>query len=122
MTKPTTMDAVALSKKAQGSVEKEAYVQLEKTSTYRIGVGARANPPTLPSFFVEVIINLSTNNRQVDLQRLENTLTCLKSLKARGYALTYEDGSCISCETMSTLQNPNEEYKAIKALMQEAHL
>ena len=122
MSKPTVMDTMALSKRAQSSVEKEAYIQWERTSTYRIGVGAKANPPTLPSFFVEVIISLSTDNRQVDLQRLENTLACLKSLKARGYTLTYEDGGFISCETTGALPDPNEEYKAIKALIQEVHL
>ncbi len=122
MTKQESIDATALSEKAQGSIEKEAYVQLKKTTTYRLGVGARAKPPNLPSFFVEVIINLSPDNRQVDLLRLENSVACLKLLKARGYTLTYEDDSCISCETTSACQDPNEEYKAIKALIQKAHL
>ena len=115
------MDASALSKRAQGSIEKEAYVQLEKTTTYRIGVGARASPSTMPSFFVEVIINLS-KDRQVDLKQLEKTLSCLKSLKDRGYTLTYEDGGSISCEITCTVEDPNEEYKTIKSLIQIAHL
>ena len=121
MTKPTSFDTAALAKQAQNSKEKEAYQQLEKTQTYRIGVGARANPPA-PSFFVEIIINLSTENGEVDLQHLEKTLKCLKALKARRYTLTYEDGNCISCETSTAIQSPHEEYLVIKALMQQAHL
>jgi len=110
-----------LAKQAQNSKE-EAYVQLDKTQIYRIGVGARVNPPSTSSFFMEVIIKLSAENDEVDLQRLENTLACLKALKARGYTLAYENGNCISCETTTAVQHPKEEYQAIKAVMQEAHL
>ena len=122
LTKQEPIDSATLAKQAQDLEEKEAYIQLDKTQSYRIGMGARANPPTTPSFFVEVILNLSTERGKVDLQRLENILACLKTLKARGYTLNYEDNNYISCEKATEIQNPNKEYQAIKALMQEIHL
>ena len=122
MTKTIRIDVTSLSKMALASSEKETYVQLEKTSAYRIGVGARANSSAQPSFFVEVIINLAKENRQVDLQRLENALPFLKLLKAKGYTLTYEDGICISCETTSPVQDPSKECEAINTLIKEANL
>jgi predicted Zn-ribbon and HTH transcriptional regulator len=122
VTKREPIDIAALAKQAQVSEEKEAYIQLDKTQSYRIGMGARANPPAMPSFFVEVILNLSTKNRNVDLQRLENILACLKTLKARGYTLICEDSNCISCETAFDIQNSNREYQAIKAVMQTINL
>ncbi len=120
LTKQKTIDTAALETQAKNSKEKEAYLQLEKNPNYRIGVGARANLPSRPSFFVEAIINLSTGNGEVNLQQLENTLTCLNVLKTREYTLSYEDANCISCEKIQPLQNLNKEYRAIKELLEKA--
>ncbi|MCW4010885.1 MAG: hypothetical protein NWF05_09750 [Candidatus Bathyarchaeota archaeon] len=96
---------------------KKPIVNCRKPGAYRIGVGARENPPDAPVFFVEVVVNLADESGEVDLPRLEQAISCLKTLQARGYTLTYEDGNCISCETTNPLQNPNEEYAAVEALM-----
>ena len=117
-TKPAKpLDTAALAEAAKNSKDREAYRQLQKTGAYRIGVGARTNPPDAPSFFVEVVVNLADASEEVDLPRLEHAICCLKALQARGYALTYEDGNCIFCETIGALQTPNEEYMAVAALM-----
>jgi hypothetical protein len=112
------IDTAALSQQATSSIAKEAYLQLEKTQAYRIGVGARATLPTNSSFFVEINFSLSSEDGKVDLQRLENILACLKALEARGYTLTYDDSNCISCETKENVLNPNEEYREIKVLIE----
>jgi hypothetical protein len=122
LTKLEPIDTASIGKHAQVSDEKEAYVQLEKTQTYRIGVGARAHSPNISSFFIEVIIKLSSEIGKVDLRRLEKALMCLKALKARGYTLAYEDDDCISCELVTEARNPDKEYQAIKVLMQEIYL
>ena len=121
MTKQEPINTEALTNQAQNSKEKEAYIQLEKTKTYRIGAGARANPPSTSTLFVEVIINLSAENNEVDVRRLENALILLKQLKARGYKSTYEDGNHILCESTNNVQNPNSEYQTIRTLIQKAH-
>ncbi len=111
-----------LTEQAKNSKEKEAYQQLEKTQSYRIGVGARTNQPTTPSFFVEIIINLSTKEKEVNLQHLEKMLTLLKALKNKGYTLTYEDNVGISCEMAHPTLNLNREYQEIRTIIQEAKL
>jgi hypothetical protein len=121
LTKQEPIEIMMLAKQAQVSEDKEVYVQLEKTRSFRIGMGSRAQPPML-SFFIEVIINLSTENMEVNLQRLENIFSCLKTLKAREYTLCFEDNNCISCEKAIEQQNLDEEYRSVKTLMQKVHL
>jgi hypothetical protein len=48
---------------------------------------------------------------------LEKSLVCLKELKARNYALTCQDGNCVSCETTVSAAKLPEEYGKVKALM-----
>ena len=121
VTKQKPIDTAALAEKAQNSKEKEAYIQLEKTPAYRIGVGARANHQPPLSFFLEVVIALSGQGGEVDLQLMENVLQCLKALKARGYTLTYEDGNSISCES-EPLEKPDAERREIEKLLKAANL
>jgi hypothetical protein len=106
----------ALAKQAKASPDKEAYKQLEKTSLYRIGVGARAEAGGA-SFFLEVLLALSAGSDEVDLGHLEKALNCLKTLKARGYLLTFEDNNKISCEATLKVGNPNQEYLAVKSVL-----
>jgi hypothetical protein len=122
MTKTEQLDIVTLAMHAQNSVDREAYVQMEKTRMYRIGVGAKANQSDASTFFVEVLINLSAENKEVDLHQMEDIIACLEALKLRGYSLTYEDDNSISCETKTTLEDPSQEYRIVKTLMHKAHL
>ena len=101
---------------AKDSVNSETYQPLDKTKYYRIGVGARA-ASSPPSFFVEVIVNLSDESKRVDLARLEKVLGFLRKLEARKYSLFYESDNCISCETKTDAANINQEYVAIKTLI-----
>ena len=111
-----TLDAKALLEEAKAS-EHEAYRTLDKNPNFRIGVGVRLTSPNKPSFFVEILIYLCPSFRNADLAVLEKSLTCLKELKARNYALTCQDGNCVSCEATVFAKNLAEEYGKIKALM-----
>ena len=114
-TKP--IDTKTLMEKAKASRDKEAYKPLEKTSSYRIGVGARIDSPNPPSFFLEVIMKLSTKNGEVNLPNLEKTLHSLKKLKKRGYSLTYQDDNSISCEKTTSLHEISQEYETAKSII-----
>jgi hypothetical protein len=114
------IDAAALLEKAKTSEHQEAYQTLERNLNYRIGVGVRFTPPKHPSFFVEVIIYLCPCLGNLDLDALDKSLSCLKELKARHYALTCQDDNCILCETAVTAPNLNEEYREIQALMKSS--
>mgnify|MGYP001187674828 CR=1 FL=1 len=114
-TKP--IDTQALAEQAKAAPHKETYKLLQKNRVYRIGAGARAAPNgTLPCFFLEALINLSSSSGEVDLSLLEKVLSCLKTLHQRGYLLAYEDGNTISCEKRA-IANLNEEYQTLQALL-----
>ncbi|MGD0204044.1 MAG: hypothetical protein ABSC20_09105 [Candidatus Bathyarchaeia archaeon] len=119
-TKP--VDTKALMEEAKTSRDKEAYKLLEKTPSYRIGVGVRIEPPNPPSFFIEVIVKLSTENSEVNLARLEKTLRLLKALQTRGYSLTYQDDTSISCETTTSINEISQEYTTAKSLMNSRNI
>ncbi|MBT0158811.1 AsnC family protein [Candidatus Bathyarchaeota archaeon A05DMB-2] len=116
----TPIDAAALLKEAEASEHKEAYRTLERNPNYRIGVGVRLIPPNPPNFFVEILIYLCPSFSNADLDALERSLTCLKELKGRNYALTCQDGNCISCEASLPKQRLAEEYADVKALMKNS--
>ena len=107
----------ALIEEAKISRDKEAYKMLEKTPSYRIGVGARVDSPNPTSFFIEVIVKLSTEHDEVNLPRLEKTLRLLEALQKRGYSLTYQGDKSISCETTTSLCEIFQEYTATKSLL-----
>lgn len=102
---------------ANKSADKESYMVLQKTEVYRIGVGGRATSPN-PSFFIEVIVNLSNETKKVDLAQLENILGCLRMLQTRKYSLAYEDNNYVQCEITVAPQDLNEEYLTVKSLLE----
>jgi hypothetical protein len=117
MAPSNTINVKELQQIAKDSTNKETYRQLYKTQYYRIGVGARATSPSPPSFFVEVIVNLSDESKKVNLPRLEKVLRFLKELEARSYSLFYESANCISCETKIDSTNIDQEYTSLKSLI-----
>lgn len=117
MTHNTPIENKALAHNARASKHKETYKLLEKNSAYRIGVGARVPSTEDLSFFVEVVISLSSKPDKVDLARLERTLKCLRSLQEHGYTLTFEDSTRISCEK-KPIQDLNKEYVEVNLLLE----
>lgn len=111
----------ALIEKAKTSRDQEAYKLLEKTTSYRIGVGARTDPQNPPSFFIEVIVRLSTENDDVNLTRLEKNLHLLKALQMRGYSLTYQDDNSITCEKTIFMREICQEYTEAKITINGEH-
>jgi hypothetical protein len=111
----------ALAKEAKTSRDKEAFKLLENTPSYRIGVGARAEAPAPPSFFIEVIVKLSTENSEVNLLSLEKILLSLKALQVEGYIMTYQDDNNISCEKAVSILEIPQEYIRAKTIIGAAY-
>jgi hypothetical protein len=107
----------ALLEEAKASEHKEAYRTVDKNQNFRIGIGVRLTSPNTPSFFIEILLHLCPSLSNVNLETLEKSVTCLKALQARNYALTCQDDNHISCEKAATVQNLAKEYAAVKALM-----
>ena len=83
MNQTNTVDTKALMEEAKASKDKEAYKLLENTSSYRIGAGARIDSPNPSTFFIELLVKLSTENDEVNLPRLVKNLTYAKSAKKK---------------------------------------
>jgi len=114
------IDTEQLFNEARKSEDKESYRLLEKSRTYRIGVGAELLRSDQPSFFFEVVIQLCREYTEVDLSLLEGNLELLKGLKARGYSLSCQDGNFLSCRKKVTQDNMQTEYDSIKLLVRKA--
>lgn len=109
------IDVVALQDGAKKSEHKESYRVLERSSNYRIGVGARLAPSGQPSFFLEALIYLCPESG-VDLPLMEKNLMFSRELQARGYSLSCQDDGSILCETTVPPHNLATEYETIKRI------
>ena len=116
MRKKLQIDFQDLQEEAERSEHKEAFRVLERRNDYRMGVGARLETPHHPSFFVEVLVNICQRSSKVDLVVLQEKLELLKELQARGYSMSCQDYSCISCETTVSSDNIASEYEFLKSI------
>jgi len=117
MSQTEQIDTEALIENAKNSADKEAYKLLDKTRSYRIGIGARVNSPTPPAFFIEVVITLSTEKGKVNLPRLKRMLISLKTLQSEGYTLTYQDNNSISYEKTILINEILQQHAAAKSMI-----
>lgn len=93
------MDTRAMEDSARASETGEHFVELDKGTSFRVGVGARVSFPKRPSFFIEVIVN-PCPGPVVDLSLMEENLSVLKELGTRGYTMRCEDDGSIVCEVL----------------------
>jgi len=114
---PNQINVNELVQKAKESADGESYFVLYRGKGFRIGVGARVISPNAPSLFIEAIIALGNESKEIDLQRLQKVLDTLKTLKAQNYSLVYEDDNCVSCETTKEYRALEEEYLSLKVLI-----
>ena len=110
----------AMEKAAKNSKNKETYQLIEKNQKYRIGAGARATSSPSCSFFVEVILNSSPSNEELDVEHVAKVLRCLKTLKSRNYSLTSEDSDYFACEKTIAASSLNSECSAAQDVLNAA--
>lgn len=104
----------ALVRKAKSNEHREAYISLDKSRKYRIGVVARTTP-LKSQVSIEIIVYLP-NHGQVDLLDLKRKVTFLEELQKRNYSLLYQEGNLIVCENEVSANKLTEEYKTVKML------
>ncbi len=102
------MDARAIEESARASDTGEHFQELDRGTSFRIGVGARMNPSERPAFFIEVIVN-PCPGPGVDLSVMERNLSVLMELEARGYTMRLEDDGSIVCEVIVQPDEVEEE-------------
>ena len=112
------IDLQALQEKAEGSEHKEAFLVLEKSKHYRIGVGVRLPSSNHPSFFIEILVYLCLNASQVDLSLLEKKVNFLKELQGRTYVLICQQDGSICSELIISPKNLATEYETINSIVE----
>jgi hypothetical protein len=110
------IDTKSLIEEARASKGNEAFIVMEKTIYYRIGIGVRTDVLARPSFFVEIIISLSKGNDEVRLPHLEKMLSLLKALQGEGYKLTFQDDDNIACEKTVPDLEISQEYARARSM------
>ncbi len=93
------IDPRSLEDSASTSETGEYFQELEKGTTFRVGVGARVSSSERPSLFIEVIVN-PCPGPDVDLSLMEKNLSVLRELETRGYIMRCEDDGSIVCEVI----------------------
>jgi len=112
-----SLDPQKLLKEANAAEHKEACMIVERNEIFRVGVGAKASALKDSTFFVEVNLKLSPESGEVDMLRLAKTIQCLRTLQTRGYTLTCQDDTFISCEKIRDAKNVTKEYTAVTSLL-----
>ena len=95
----------SLQEEAEKSEDNEAFQVLARIKNCRVGVGTRLESDDKPSFFIEVLVSLCTSNRSVNLDHIEKKLLLLRRLEERGYILSCEEDSSVSCELIVPSKN-----------------
>ncbi|MCJ7560283.1 hypothetical protein MUO79_06655 [Candidatus Bathyarchaeota archaeon] len=111
------IDVNKLISEASSSEHKESYQTLDRDANFRIGVGARTVPQNNPSFFVEILIRLSSDSSELDLDVLEKCLVVLKAFRARGFKEVFQDDNCVSCEAQVSSADLLKEYEMAKTVV-----
>jgi hypothetical protein len=109
-----------LVKEAKESGHSESYRVLERKGEYRLGVGVRIDRSRKPFFYIEVLIEICSRRSHVDLRGLRRKLRFAEELEARGYTLDCEDGYCMVCEAVVTLDKIAAESHAILSIAEKA--
>lgn len=105
-----------LLRRARASEDGEAYAAAARAPGYRIGVGARTAPQRA-NVFVEVILDPFPERPRVVAERLVHQAEVVRSLQARGYAVTCDDDGTITCERPTPPDRVAEEVRRVKRLL-----
>ena len=114
------IDPRSLEDSASTSETGEYFQELEKGTTFRVGVGARVSSSERPSLFIEVIVN-PCPGPDVDLSLMDKNLSVLRELETRGYTMRCEDDGSIVCELLVNSQGMDAEHVWLTALVERIH-
>jgi len=110
MDEERSMDVKGIEDEARASDTGEHFQELDRGTSFRIGMGARMSSPDLSEFFVEVIVN-PCPGPGVDLSMMEKNLSVLKKLETRGYTMRLEDDGSIVCEVLTQPDEVEDEVE-----------
>ena len=90
--------AYELKEELQEDNKLEAYRNLQRKDSYKIGVAARINSETNIDYIMEVSIRLCSSNSVLNLDNLRRKVSIMDKLQLNGYEIGCEDDNYIYCE------------------------
>jgi hypothetical protein len=110
------IDAASLVKEASASEQKESYRLIEKTQSYRIGIGVRLSPRP-PSFFLEIIIYHLPVNENPSRSNSQQQRPLFKRLRQRGYVVSCQEETNTALERILPQDSLATEVHFLKSLV-----
>lgn len=106
---PTTAEMADLAERARAAEDREAYQELSRGASHRVGVVASVFPSNCVYYAVEGTFRLFPEDAIVVPTHLDRAATVTRTLQERGYDLVHLDGGWISCERMVRPEEAAEE-------------
>lgn len=116
--RPKVIDTTELRLKASSDDLKEAYETVFKGEDYRIGAGVRVSQPEETKFFLEVIVPLCREDRELNIPELRSKLDLLEKFENFGYTLRCEKDNSIICEKMVREDDLESEYEELESFLE----
>lgn len=94
----TALDLEALATAARKAEDGEAYREVSRSASHRMGVVASVYPSNCVYYALECTFRLFPADAGVEPTRLARAASVTQALRGRGYDLAHLDGGWISCE------------------------
>ncbi len=113
------VDCSALEAEARMSEDSEAYVQLFRTESCRIGATATVRNDRDTTFTVEILINAMKGDSPDLVSELNRLLETIRTLKERNFSLLHQDDGWILVSKESNPETINDEIDEIAGMLFE---
>lgn len=111
------VDCGELEAAARSSDDGEAYIQLFRSESCRIGATANIQLNGEVSFSVEVLINAMKVDSPELLSELSGLLETIRALKERGFSLCHQDDGWILASKESRADSINDELDGVTGML-----
>lgn len=116
------VDLERLEALARGSVDGEAYIQLFRSETCRVGVTAAVSKPGKASFSIEVLITAKNIGTGEALSGLNDLVETVKLLNRRGYRIDDQgDGWLVAWKKLKA-RSIDAELSQIVGIVQKSNM
>jgi hypothetical protein len=95
---PVLIDIENLIREASETSLGEAFVTVDTGPCHRIGIGVKLEDGVIKEFFIEILLRLGKLGLVKDTKHLQSLFSFISYLDQRGYTVSLQEDSSISCE------------------------
>ncbi|MFW6304613.1 MAG: hypothetical protein ACOC1V_02420 [Candidatus Saliniplasma sp.] len=111
------VDTSKLIEKAKGDDLKESYEVILKKKDYRIGVGARVDESQENTFFIEVVVPISSGEGELNMDRMKRRVDLLEKFEEYDYRMKCEKDNSVVCEKNVSEEGIEKEYQRLTCFL-----